>query len=1334
MEHGWDITEDTQNGVRLNFLIVSGGTKRLRLLFDSLVPPPTLTGFLAANEHDIKELLRKRIINKSQKDKLYPPVGPPASKNFDISLLYALLRNLCGLTNPVAGWGTKPATTDRSVGGAVEMIHWYRNKYSHPSEIEVDAPTFELSWKEISEAMNVLGDDAAQIDSLKEVPFLTGNCIIRLAKFDFTAEVNCYASKRHPGTREWVFTYVNNWFLNRGSDSRVLIIIGNAGMGKSVIAAQVCRTMRHEGLLGGLHFCQHNNQRRRKPELMLQSLAKHLCDLLPGFKDILTGQLASVKEKELASMDVEELFTHLLQETTNMMMDPGKNILLVVDALDECEHEGRNRLLDVIMCQFHKLPSWIKFLVTGRPENEIAKKLSHLKPFVLHARDKNNEKDIEIIFKDHLHSILPDSVIADNVNRLVKQADGLMLYAHYFIQFVKDNQDALSPENLNEIFPRGIASVYEQYFDRLQMNLGVDNGPFSDFLASLAAARSPLPVTIASRILGLCLDVEDGNSREIQEISGHISCLLPIRNACIDVFHKSILDWLSCPQLYGDHRFSVDVRRGEAVLSNECHKTFKAIEDRHDVLKEFSPEEHYALQHGTHHSIAFARVNESQKNTYLFRYICSLELLFAKLQSKVCDVFSIIEELQSVRSILKLCKDDTLELEDCINCLRRHPYVLLENPKTLFQFFINEADTVAMSLEACSVMQQPKYRLPICLEVVNRAQSKDPVIAKFRCKTNVNCCDVLFNNAYSLLVCGCKGGIIHMFSLETGRGLWCCQGNELKVWPEEERCDYCVFVPQHNAVIHGRFDIAVSFDGEAMQLFQGNKHTFIDASASQDRKKLVTRETNLTSDLMVWELETGELLARLNELGAAESITCCTISSCGQFVISGSLDYGVSVWDIDTPDLKCHRNAFNDEHPVIVDCLNGVKENPKFVLLNSSKKQSLTICELGEGPFESSTPTHVQLGSAHRSLGVSSDGACLYVSGDSQYISSSSLPFVVRIVPISCATRWGYAREVDSERVLLRDYDTLYMCHSLESTNSEVMIDRRVQAVLFSVDGKLVYVLSKNGMSMYEASSGRFLSSNTSITNANAFAMSPGGTAILIHRKDKFELYNANLVHQRTFEHPVGDQMFFQYIDDDRVLILSRMGEVQVFNLATSNLTLQRTDESTVAECCDMFSFERNANKESVMHHRLLCCDRKGGLRLRDTFKERTYTQNVSKGEIVKCCKFSLGGGSVATGHIDGTVRIWDGRKLELKKILMIGDVPVKGCAYLIQDLGNFLVSLDNSGVLKVWDAFPRGRQCELSFMNFEGKVRGLVTSPSSAQICVALENKIVIINVHTWQ
>ena len=89
---------------------------------------------------------------------------------------------------------------------------------------------------------------------------------------------------------------MDTWFLDRASDSGVLIVAGNAGEGKSVIATKMCKKVKDQGSLGGMHFCQHNNQRRRKPELMLQSFAKHLCDSLPGFKQILAGKIFILKE------------------------------------------------------------------------------------------------------------------------------------------------------------------------------------------------------------------------------------------------------------------------------------------------------------------------------------------------------------------------------------------------------------------------------------------------------------------------------------------------------------------------------------------------------------------------------------------------------------------------------------------------------------------------------------------------------------------------------------------------------------------------------------------------------------------------------------------------------------------------------------------------------------------------------------------------------------------------------------------------------------------------------------------------------------------------------
>ena len=470
-----EINDDTLFGMKLNTLLINRGTAALRRIFDSYVPPPQLLKFLNRKKSKIRKLNREGKINKSQWDKLYPApmVGTPASKHFDISLLYVLLRNVCGMPAPATGWVAKPPSTDNTYQAAAKTIHWYRNLYSHAKIVEIDREaSFQSSWKEIADTVERLGEDPS--------PLSASIYIERIAKFDFSG-----ASKYHPGTREWVFSHVESRFQNRMSDSRVLIITGNAGMGKSVIVAQLCHNMKERSVLGGMHFCQHNNQRRRKPELMVQSLARHLCDNLPGFKDVLTGQLACLNTTDLTTMNMEELFTHVLQETTNMMADPGMNILLVVDAVDECEHQGRNELFDMIRTQFHKLPSWIKFVITGRTGQAMIDKLAHFNPFVLHPSDEKNEKDIELFFEESLRRLLPNTSIEQNVSRFVSQAEGLMLYAHFVIKHVEDHKSTLTPSNLSDVFPRGITSVYEQYIDRLQRILELTKSVSSIFFRHL---------------------------------------------------------------------------------------------------------------------------------------------------------------------------------------------------------------------------------------------------------------------------------------------------------------------------------------------------------------------------------------------------------------------------------------------------------------------------------------------------------------------------------------------------------------------------------------------------------------------------------------------------------------------------------------------------------------------------------------------------------------------------------------------------------------------------------------------------------------------------------
>ena len=84
-----------------------------------------------------------------------------------------------------------------------------------------------------------------------------------LSKSEFTGDIEYHAQRFQEGTREWIFKRVENWLDDRTSPNRVMVISGNAGMGKSVISAVICKRMQNAGRLSGSHFCQHNNVRYR---------------------------------------------------------------------------------------------------------------------------------------------------------------------------------------------------------------------------------------------------------------------------------------------------------------------------------------------------------------------------------------------------------------------------------------------------------------------------------------------------------------------------------------------------------------------------------------------------------------------------------------------------------------------------------------------------------------------------------------------------------------------------------------------------------------------------------------------------------------------------------------------------------------------------------------------------------------------------------------------------------------------------------------------------------------------------------------------------------------
>ena len=167
-------TKETTNYARLCRLLVGVSAHILRETFDKRRPPGNLDTVLSCPSiHRLLKLLRiKKVLNPSQWDKLYPAIkSSVSSKNFDITLLMVLLRNICGLAPPATGWDTLPPAADTTLEADIVRIKCYRNTvYGHASEASVDDATFNQYWQDIQDALVRLGGAGYQsaINDLKK--------------------------------------------------------------------------------------------------------------------------------------------------------------------------------------------------------------------------------------------------------------------------------------------------------------------------------------------------------------------------------------------------------------------------------------------------------------------------------------------------------------------------------------------------------------------------------------------------------------------------------------------------------------------------------------------------------------------------------------------------------------------------------------------------------------------------------------------------------------------------------------------------------------------------------------------------------------------------------------------------------------------------------------------------------------------------------------------------------------------------------------------------------------------------------------------------------------
>ena len=567
----------------------------------------------------------------------------------------------------------------------------------------------------------------------------------KLAKTDAQKDVKYHAERYQEGTRMSIFRKVENWLDDRSSQNRVMVISGNAGMGKTVLSAFICTKMQLAGKLSGSHFCQHGKARHRNPKVMLQSLACQLSHCLPEYKSVIVEKLSRNLGGDLNSMEVSDLFDLLFEESLRSVADPGRNILIVIDGLDESGRKGRNELLDIIANHFCKLPFWIRLLVTTRPEINIADSLRVLKPLQLEPSDEENLQDIRLYFKERLNHVIQPEHQEIILDELVRKSEGVILFAYFLVDFLeKSNMSLLTPDLLNTSLPSGVSSVYKSYFKRLESELSdelsISKEQFFDFLCAVTAAREPLPVGFVSTLF------ESGGrspvgQRTVNRAIACISALLPIQDGFIHFFHKSIKDWLTNTSVYGQHDFTVDEKEGHGILSDLCTSELDNLKCNGIDNAYFTDTTKYALQHGVQHILELRKATKADSlEEIVKKYVVDEELVYAKLcVSNTATAEDIVYVLKQ-EDFEALSENSQCALRVLLFLIRRHICDLTKLPHLFFQTMLNLGGP-ELSSEASQLLESKYPEIP-CMEYMEKNRMQESVQARFYCSSQVACFDI----------------------------------------------------------------------------------------------------------------------------------------------------------------------------------------------------------------------------------------------------------------------------------------------------------------------------------------------------------------------------------------------------------------------------------------------------------------------------------------------------------------------------------------------------------------------------------------------------------------
>jgi hypothetical protein len=366
-----------------------------------------------------------------------------------------------------------------------------------------------------------------------------------------------------------------------------------AGTGKSTIALTVAREYYDNGRLGASFFFSRGGGDLASIRKFAPTIAGQLADISPELRRRIGDAVAS--SRRIHDFGLYDQWEKLILQPLSQL---GQNafrlpLVIVVDALDECDDEDDVRLLIQCLAAATTVENiQLRVFITSRPDQPIKLGFDGIsreahQDFILHDIEQSIvDHDLAVYYEDKLADIarrfgLSENLVSEHtIQCLVRKSCGLFIHAATVCRFILDGGQ-LAGERLSLLIAAGSSPVKpEKELDQMYTTVltyslrgGFDldeNMRMRDLFCRIVGSVVVLFDEMSPA--GLAMILEEPKAKIISMLNCLHSVLdVPEReNRLIRLLHPSFRDFLLDPERCSNNTFLIDAKDTHRHLFDCC--------------------------------------------------------------------------------------------------------------------------------------------------------------------------------------------------------------------------------------------------------------------------------------------------------------------------------------------------------------------------------------------------------------------------------------------------------------------------------------------------------------------------------------------------------------------------------------------------------------------------------------------------------------------------------------------------------------------------------------------------------------------------------------------